>query len=39
MIADRELMMRRKHSFVEGCPDIPMPLVLYKVKKYHFVFT
>ena len=39
MIIDRELMMRRKYTFVEGWPEVPMPLILHKIKKYHFIFT
>lgn len=39
MIADRELMLQRKYTFVEGWPETPMPVILYRLKKYHFVFT
>ncbi len=39
MIIDRELLMQRRYTFVEGWPDVPMPVILHRLKKYHFVFT
>ncbi len=39
MIVYRELMMNRKYTIVEGWPEMPMPLVLHKLKKYYFIFT
>lgn len=39
MLVEREVMMRRKYTFVEGCPEVPMPLILHKLKKYYFIFT
>ena len=39
MIIDRELLIQRRYIFVEGCPDVPVPVILHRLKKYHFVFT
>ena len=39
MIIDRELLMQRRFTFVEGWPDVPMPLILHRIKKFHLIFT
>ena len=39
MIIDRELLMERRYTFVDGWPDIPMPVILHRIKKFHLIFT
>ena len=39
MIITRELMIRRRFIWVEGEPEVPMPVVLHQWKKLHFLFT
>lgn len=39
MIIDREVMMRRRYSYVEGFNEIPVVLILHRTKKYHLLFT
>jgi hypothetical protein len=39
MRIERELMMKRRYVWVEGIPEIPLPLILHKLKKCYFMFT
>ena len=39
MIINRELLIKRQFVYVDGFPEIPLPVRIHKWKKSQFLFT